>query len=89
MHAATTRPRTSTSSLSKEIAMSDNTERLEAAGLIKKTPLPEKYESIVNGLSEREVDTLVGVSTRLRELNDVLAHARSHAPPPDEYFITL
>jgi hypothetical protein len=69
--------------------MSSNTERLEAAGLIKKTPLPEAYESIVSGLSEQEVETLVGVSTRLGELNDVQAHARDDTPPPDEYFVLL
>jgi hypothetical protein len=61
--------------------MSDNVERLEAAGLIKKTPLPEAHESIVIGLSEQEVDTLVGVSTRLRDLNEVQAHAQRDTPP--------
>jgi hypothetical protein len=49
----------------KEVDMGNNAERLEAAGLIKKTPLPEAYESIIAGLSEQEVDALVGVSTQL------------------------
>jgi hypothetical protein len=69
--------------------MGNNAERLEAAGLIKKTPLPEAYESIIAGLSEQEVDALVGVSTRLRDATDVQAHAPGDTPPPDEYFVAL
>jgi hypothetical protein len=69
--------------------MNDNTERLQAAGLIKKTPLPEAYKGFVDGLSEQEVETLVGITDRLRAVTDVQAHGVDDAPPPEEVFVLL
>jgi hypothetical protein len=69
--------------------MSNNTERLEAAGLIKKTPLPAAYQSVVDGLSEQELETLISITDRLRAMADVEAHGADDAPPLDELFIAL
>lgn len=42
-----------------------NLDRLRDAGLIMDEPLPEPFESLVNGLTPDEVDILVAVKTRL------------------------
>lgn len=60
--------------------MSSNTERLEAAGLIKMTPLPPPYEAFVAELSDAEIETLVSVKRRLDSVSEVEAHGgRRHA----------
>lgn len=42
-----------------------NLETLQAAGLVRKAPLPAAYEAVVNELSTEEVDLLVSVKQRL------------------------
>jgi hypothetical protein len=71
----------------REVGMSDNIARLEAEGLIKNTPLPEPYKSVVEGLSAREVEVIVSVAQRLQ--TDVRAHAIDDTPPVDEFFVAL
>jgi hypothetical protein len=68
--------------------MTDNTKRLEAAGVIKKIPLPGAYQSFVDGLSEQEVEALIGITDRLRTATDVQAHGVDDETT-DEYFVAL
>jgi hypothetical protein len=42
-----------------------NVERLEAAGVIIKTPLPEEYESVIQELDDEEVGAIIRVKERL------------------------
>jgi hypothetical protein len=68
--------------------MGNNTERLEAAGIVKKTPLPEQYQSFVDSLSEQEVEALISITDRLRPATDVRAHGMDD-DKTDEYFVVL
>lgn len=67
--------------------MTHNVQRLEAAGVVKKTPLPEPYKSFVDSLSEQEVEALIRFAERLCYM-DVQAHGIDEAPP-DEFFVVL
>jgi len=42
-----------------------NVERLEAAGVITKTPLPDAYESIIQELDDDDVAAIIRVKERL------------------------
>ena len=47
--------------------MDGNAETLRRAGLVANTALPGQYERIVNGLTQQEVDVLIGLKRRLDE----------------------
>jgi hypothetical protein len=66
-----------------------NAERLEAAGLIKTSPLPEPYDSVVADLSDTEVEALVSAKERLDRAIEVQAHAGDDTPRPEDVFIAL
>jgi hypothetical protein len=59
-----------------------NLGKLQDAGMIIKTPLPEPYADVINSLSGDEVDVLVSVKQRLDE-------AGGNAKPPLEHFATF
>jgi hypothetical protein len=42
-------------------------EKLEAAGVILKGPLPDEYAEVLEGLSDEEIDVIVSVKQRLDE----------------------
>ena len=44
-----------------------NIETLTAAGMFEKTPLPDRYEDVVERLTPGEVDALVSVKRRFEE----------------------
>jgi len=43
----------------------DNVERLKGAGFAIKTPLPEEYEAVIQGMSEEELGVLIALKERL------------------------
>ena len=69
--------------------MDANLERLQAVGIAVETPLREPYRSIVEELSEQEVDALIGLKRRFGERGDVEAHRADTKPPADEFFALL
>ena len=73
----------------REVGMTSNAERLEDAGFIKKTPLPEPYDTVVAELSEAEVDALVSAKQRLDSSTEVAAHGQDETPPPEEVFMVF
>jgi hypothetical protein len=44
---------------------SSNFEKLEAAGVIIRTPLPDEYAEVVESLSDEEVEVIVSLKKRL------------------------
>jgi hypothetical protein len=44
-----------------------NLEKLTTAGMFEKTPLPDRYEDVVERLTPGEVDALVSVKKRFEE----------------------
>jgi hypothetical protein len=42
----------------------DNLERLEEAGMFRKSPLPEKYQEVIRDLPTESVDALISVKQR-------------------------
>ena len=44
-----------------------NVERLEAAGVIINTPLPDPYESVIGELDEDDVEAIIRLKKRLDE----------------------
>ena len=50
-----------------EAEMPTNLDRLHEAGLIPNPELPAAYAEVLEGLSEEEVDLLIGVKQRLDE----------------------
>ena len=47
--------------------MNGNVEKLEAAGVVIKTPLPDAYAEVLENLSDAEVDAIVAVKQKLDE----------------------
>jgi hypothetical protein len=42
----------------------DNVRRLEEEGMFRKTPLPERYQQVINDLPKESVDALISVKQR-------------------------
>jgi hypothetical protein len=42
----------------------DNLRRLEEEGMFRKTPLPERYQQVINDLPKESVDALISVKQR-------------------------
>ena len=42
----------------------DNLKRLEEEGMFRKSPLPEKYQEVINDLPRESVDALISVKQR-------------------------
>jgi len=63
--------------------MPDNIERLREAGYMIKTPMPEEYERVLEGLSDAEMDaltqmdSLISLMHRLEEAR-VARHGEEH-----------
>jgi hypothetical protein len=57
--------------------MNGNVEKLEAAGVIVKTPLSREYADVLEGLSEEEIDVIVSVKQRLDEAGASVGRAPS------------
>lgn len=57
--------------------MQSNLDKLEAAGVIVKTPLSPEYAEVLEGLSEEEVDVIVSVKARLDEAGASVGRAPS------------
>ena len=66
--------------------MDTNLERLQAVGIAVEAPLREPYRSIVDELSEQEVDALIALKRRFGERSEVVAHRADTEPPPSEFF---
>jgi hypothetical protein len=62
----------------------DKVERLAAAGLVRVETLPEAYRSVVEEMSDEEIETLVSVKRRIESAADVQAHTGETTPPPPE-----
>lgn len=49
------------------MAQLDNVQRLKRAGFAIKTPLPQEYEAVIQGMSEDELGVLIALKERLDE----------------------
>ncbi len=69
--------------------MGEKLERLQAAGIAVKTPQEGPYRSVVDELSEQEVDALISLKGRFEEKTAVEAHGADTEPSPDEFFAMI
>jgi hypothetical protein len=66
-----------------------NLERLQAAGIAVKTPLSEPHRSIVDEMSDQEVDALISLKGRFDKSSEVGAYVDEGERPADEFFAVL
>lgn len=69
--------------------MASNLDLLQAAGIAKKTPLGEPYSSVIDELSEQELNALISVKRRFDERSEVQAHGADMDEPAQEFFAVL
>ena len=44
-----------------------NIQRLQSEGFVIKTPMPQQYEDVIEGLSDDEISLLIGIKNRLED----------------------